>query len=132
MPYLAGCALDVFKPAAHRVEFESRVVPHGFTIPSVVVFGVARARGDEDGGASPSHPNPAKGKCPYVSGVSLRREINFICFPTKAGRADAFTTVCGWEWHIIDMLFEGKCLRKGTTCAPGVVLCPRGSALLAG
>ena len=33
---------------------------------------------------------------------------------------------------IIDMLFEGKCLRKGTTFAPGVVLCPRGRALLAG
>ena len=33
---------------------------------------------------------------------------------------------------IIDMLFDGKCLRKGTTFAPGVVLCPRGRALLAG
>ena len=22
-----------------------------------------------------------------------------FAFLTKAGRADAFTTVCGWEWH---------------------------------
>ena len=127
---LTGSTRDGFKLAGHRVEFGSRVVPYGFTIPSVVVFGVARARGDEDGGASPSHPNPSKGKCPYVSGVSLPREI--YCFlPKQVGPTPSPQSVVG-NGMIIDMLFEGKCLRKGTTFAPGVVLCPRGRALLAG